>query len=86
MVSNTSYENKKLAVDLAELVIKWEVQRVKEKETLKGDSMSFLSPSIFIYANISVAATPMAIDTPKEEAGTPSNEVYEYLCLHCFIQ
>lgn len=48
LVSNTSYENKKLAVDLAELVIKWENQRIKESQQ-KGDSMFLIKFYILVF-------------------------------------
>ena len=37
-------EHRKLAVDLAEVIIKWEVQRIKEEQEVTGD----VSPSFNI--------------------------------------
>ncbi|KAL5007444.1 hypothetical protein ScPMuIL_016250 [Solemya velum] len=61
--TNTTLDHKKLAVELAEVVIKWEVQRMKEDQEQNLDSSPEVSQAL--TQNIQIKRTT-SVDSPQE--------------------
>eukprot|EP00026_Physarum_polycephalum_P000015 Phypoly_transcript_00015.p1 GENE.Phypoly_transcript_00015~~Phypoly_transcript_00015.p1 ORF type:complete len:3639 (+),score=586.09 Phypoly_transcript_00015:159-11075(+) len=79
LVSNTSFENKKLAVDLAELVIKWENQRIKDTATpMAIDSTPAASQEAATPSTSEVASPAQTPHTPSASGSTSTQIDEEY--------